>query len=156
MNPIRVVSGTGTGPTATASYDAALADANVHNYNLVRVSSVVPPGATVERVGTAPDLGPVGERLTVVEARATAPGPCTPAASLGWVQSDAGGVFYEADGESVAEVERTVCEGLAAGRELRGWDFGDERVETATRSADAGCYATAVVLAVYGDSDPLL
>ncbi|PSP40313.1 pyruvoyl-dependent arginine decarboxylase, partial [Halobacteriales archaeon QH_10_70_21] len=71
MGTIRVVWGTATGPTAMASYDAALAAANVHDYNLVSVSSVIPADATVEVVGEAPDLGPAGERLTVVEGRAT-------------------------------------------------------------------------------------
>ena len=74
MNTIRVVHGVGEAATKMASYDAALADANVHNYNLVTVSSVIPSDATVEAVGTAPDLGPAGERLTVVEARATTGG----------------------------------------------------------------------------------
>jgi len=42
-----------------ASYDAALAEAGVENYNLVSVSSVIIPAETrVEAVGTAPDLGP--------------------------------------------------------------------------------------------------
>ncbi|MFC6727007.1 pyruvoyl-dependent arginine decarboxylase, partial [Halobium palmae] len=67
MSTIRVVAGVGTAPTEMASYDAALADAGIHNYNLVPVSSVVPGDATVAFVGTAPDLGPAGNRLTVVE-----------------------------------------------------------------------------------------
>lgn len=71
MNTIRVVPGTGTGPTALAAYDAALADAGVHNYNLIRVSSVVPAESRIEVLDTAPDLGPAGNRLTVVEARTT-------------------------------------------------------------------------------------
>ncbi|MFC6728802.1 pyruvoyl-dependent arginine decarboxylase, partial [Natronoarchaeum mannanilyticum] len=73
MEPIRIVWGTGEGPTEMASYDAALADAGIENYNLVSVSSIVPAGAEIDPVGTAPDLGPAGERLTVVEGRATAP-----------------------------------------------------------------------------------
>ncbi|MEF8907067.1 MAG: pyruvoyl-dependent arginine decarboxylase, partial [Haloarculaceae archaeon] len=40
MSVIRVVWGSGTGPTGTAAYDAALAEAGVHDYNLVTVSSV--------------------------------------------------------------------------------------------------------------------
>lgn len=69
---ISVAGGVGRGPTAMASYDAALAGAGVHNYNLVTVSSVVPADATVEAVETAPNLGPAGERLTVVQGRASA------------------------------------------------------------------------------------
>ena len=71
MDTIHVAGGVGVADTAMASYDAALADANLHNYNLVAVSSVVPAEATVEAVAEAPDLGPAGNRLTVVEARRT-------------------------------------------------------------------------------------
>jgi len=73
MNTIHVAGGVGVADTAMASYDGALdaADANLHNYNLVAVSSVVPAEATVEAVEAAPDLGPAGNQLTVVEARRT-------------------------------------------------------------------------------------
>ena len=48
MSTIRVVWGTASGPTRMSSYDAALAEANVHNYNLVSVSSVIPADTPVE------------------------------------------------------------------------------------------------------------
>jgi len=157
MSTIRVVWGTATGPTALAAYDAALAEANVHNYNLVSVSSVIPADATVEAVGTAPDLGPAGNRLTVVEARATRPGPGHVTAGLGWAESEEGpGLFYEVAGESsVADVRDRVLAGLDAGRDLREWTFVDEQVETVSADVDAGEYVTTVVLAAYGDSDPI-
>jgi arginine decarboxylase len=179
MSTIRVAWGTGTGPTEMSSYDAALADANLHNYNLVAVSSVIPANAEVEAVGTAPDLGPAGERLTVVEARATRAGPGPVSAGLGWstseaesgaeaeVESEAGteaesgegagpGLFYESAGETDPEaIAERVRSGLAAGRDLREWNFTDEQVRTATIDAESGTYATAVVLAVYGESEPI-
>ncbi|WP_254840669.1 pyruvoyl-dependent arginine decarboxylase [Natronomonas marina] len=159
MGLIRVVWGTATGSTAMASYDAALAEANVHDYNLVSVSSVVPAAATVEAVGEAPDLGPAGERLTVVEGRATVgpdePGPAV--ASLGWSREpDGPGIFYEASGTDPEAVEARVEAGLAAGRKLRDWDFDVEGRRTVTASADDEAYTSAVVLAVYGESTPIL
>ncbi|TMT87780.1 pyruvoyl-dependent arginine decarboxylase [Haloterrigena sp. H1] len=159
MSTIRVVWGTASGPTAMSSYDAALADAGVENYNLVSVSSVIPAETYVEAVGTAPDLGPAGERLTVVEARATTAGPGRASAALAWSQSvdDGPGLFYETSGEMDREdVERRVREGLAAGQELRDWEFTDPRVAIESSQADSGRYTTAVVLAVYGDSEPIL
>ncbi|RBI63722.1 pyruvoyl-dependent arginine decarboxylase [Halomicrococcus sp. NG-SE-24] len=156
MSTIRVVWGTAAGPTKMSSYDAALADAGVHNYNLVPVSSVVPADATVESVGTAPDLGPAGQRLTVVEAAATRAGPGHVTAGLGWTTGDGPGLFYEAAGETDAEtVEERVRTGLAAGRELRDWDFADEETRTVETDAESGTYASAVVLAVYGESEPI-
>jgi arginine decarboxylase len=157
MEPIRIVWGHATGPTEMAAYDAALADAGVENYNLVGISSVVPADATVELAGTAPDLGPVGNRLTVVEARATATEPGHVSAGLAWATSPDGGLFYEAAGPTD---EDDICErvrrGLAAGESLRDWAFGDPRVRVESASVEPGTYTTAVVLAVYGESEPIL
>ena len=157
MSTIRVAWGTGTGPTEMSAYDAALADANLHNYNLVTVSSVVPADAEVEAVGTAPDLGPAGNRLTVVQAHATRAGPGHVSAALGWSLSEEGpGLFYESAGETDAdEVAERVRAGLAAGRDLREWTFADERVETVSTDAESGTYASAVVVAAYGESEPI-
>ena len=157
MNTIHVAGGVGVADTAMASYDAALADANLHNYNLVTVSSVIPASATLAAVGTAPDLGPAGERLTVVQARATTAGPGRVSAALGWTTSEDGpGLFYEAADETGREdVADRVRAGLEAGRDLREWRFTDERVETVSIDADPGTYAAAVVVAAYGDSDPV-
>lgn len=160
MEPIRVVWGTATGPTAMASYDAALAAAGVENYNLTAVSSVIPEGATVERAGTAPDLGPAGERLTVVQGRVTvAPGDAERAvAGLGWSVEESGrGIFYESSGTDPETVEEAVESGLAAGRELRpDWAFADGGLELVATEADAGAHTTALMLAIYGSSDPIV
>jgi arginine decarboxylase len=159
MGSIRIVRGTASEPTAMAAYDAALAAAGVHNYNLVSVSSVIPANATVEVVGTAPDLGPAGERLTVVEGRATvAPGRSDPAvACLGWDRVSGGpGIFYEASGTDPEVVPDRVDRGLDAGRALREWDFGEPGRLSAVADPDPERYATAVVLAVYGESAPLV
>ena len=40
---IRLSSGRGEGPTPLAAFDAALLDAGVSNYNLLPLSSVIPP-----------------------------------------------------------------------------------------------------------------
>ncbi len=159
MSMIRVVWGSASGPTAMASYDAALADAGVENYNLVSVSSMIPAETAVEAVGTAPDLGPAGERLTVVEARATTAEPGRASAALAWSQSIDGGpgLFYETAGEmDSGDVERRVREGLAAGQELREWEFDEPNVVVESTQADSGTHTTALVLAVYGESEPLL
>jgi len=158
MSVIRVAWGTATGPTATASYDRALAEANVHNFNLVTVSSVIPAEAALEVVETAPDLGAVGDRLTVVQGRAThGPGEAG-AAGIGWARSESGrGIFYEADGPDEATVRERIEDGLAAGRELRDWDWvsGPDAV-IAEADPDPDAYATAVVIAAYGESRPIL
>ncbi|QCC50089.1 pyruvoyl-dependent arginine decarboxylase [Halapricum salinum] len=160
MSVIRVAWGHATAPTALSSFDAALAEANVHNYNLITLSSVIPAEPPVERVGTAPDLGPAGQGLTVVQSHETVePGSENPAvAGLGWLRSESGrGIFYEVSGTNRADVETAIRDGLAAGRELRDWAFEDEptvQIETADSEPDE--YATAVVVAAYGESEPLV
>ncbi|GGJ15737.1 pyruvoyl-dependent arginine decarboxylase [Halobellus salinus] len=156
MNTIRVVRGVGRAETRMASYDAALAAANIHNYNLVSVSSVIPAAATVKDVKTASDLGPAGGRLTVVEARATTGGVGTVSAGLGWATGPGPGLFYEVAGEDPAAVRRRVEAGLETGRGLREWTFDDETVAVVTADADGGGYTTAVVVAVYGEAESIL
>ncbi|WP_135663820.1 pyruvoyl-dependent arginine decarboxylase [Halorhabdus rudnickae] len=158
MGTIRIVTGSGRGPTPTAAYDAALAAAGVHNYNLVTLSSVIPADAKIERVGTAPDLGPAGQGLYVVEAAETTDAG-EAAAAIGWTrESDGPGIFYEVSGANDERVRADVRAGLAAGRDLREWDFGDEHLEVATADADEdeAEYACAVVLAVFGRSQVLV
>jgi arginine decarboxylase len=154
---IHVVRGTGTATTRKASFDAALADAGVHQYNLRTLSSVIPAGATISIDGTAPALGPTGNALDVVLARQTSAPGARAAAGLAWVRDDDGtGVFYEAgdhDPETVAEVLRM---GLEAGCELRAIEVSDPETEIVTADPSPDRYATAVVLATYGDSKPLL
>lgn len=161
MEPIRVVWGTGGGPTEIAAYDAALAAANVHDYNLVSISSVIPADAEVRAVGEAPDLGPVGERLTVVQAYATGSGETSVSAGLGWAQaSDGRGLFYEAAGEAdPAAIRDRIERGLVAGVELREWEAEETQTRTVTagnESNESDEYVAAVVVAVYGESEPLL
>ncbi|WP_418281155.1 pyruvoyl-dependent arginine decarboxylase [Halorubrum sp. DTA98] len=181
MNTIHVAGGVGAADTAMASYDAALADANLHNYNLVAVSSVVPEQATVTRVDRAPDLGPAGNALTVVEARRTI-GPSDEVdfreggragaedadsalaprrrpdvtAGLGWATGPGPGLFYEVTGEDPADVRDRIHAGLDAGSELRDWELPDRELHVETASAEPDRYATAVVIAAYGESEPVL
>jgi len=156
MSTIRVVWGTATGPTALASYDAALSEAGVHNYNLRTLSSVIPAGPDIEVVGTAPDLGPPGEGLTVVQSAVTAAPGERAAAGIGWARSESGpGIFYEVEGTDPDAVRAEIREGLTAGRDLREWEFVDEHVQVRS-VAPAAEYATAVVLAAYGESEPVV
>jgi arginine decarboxylase len=160
MSTIRVVWGGATGPTPMASYDAALAEANVHDFNLVTVSSVIPAGPAVAVERTAPDLGPAGERLTVVQSRDTVgPGSERAAvAGLGWARgADRGpGIFYEAAGADPGTVRETIEAGLDHGAGLRDWSVAEQAVHVRKTASATAAHTTQVVCAVYGDSDPLV
>jgi arginine decarboxylase len=170
MSGIRIVWGGGVGPTALSAYDAALADAGLHNYNLVTVTSVIPAGAPLEVVGTAPDLGPVGGRLAIVEGRGTV-SPATAdrdadagdatagraAAALAWARDDEGrGLFYEADGTDSEHVREVAERGLRRGGKLREWSLGDRETVVRTTPARREAHACVVVCGVYGESSSLL
>ena len=110
---ISVVAAAGRGSTILSSFDDALHRCGVSNYNLIPLSSVIPPGAEVARVDryAAPDEE-FGHRLYVVKAVACSvePGQVI-AAGIGWYQwRDGRGVFVEhaATGTSRAAVEAEV------------------------------------------------
>ena len=159
MTTIHVAGGVGVAPTEMSAYDAALADANLHNYNLISVSSVIPADGHLEVVDAAPDLGPAGNRLTVVQGKIVA-GPESGdepiATGIGWATGPGPGLFYEASGADPEAVEAEIRRGLAAGCELRDWEFTDRNVLLSTAEPVAGSYTAAVVLAAYGESEPIL
>jgi len=156
MSVIRVVWGTGVARTAKGSFDRALAAAAIHQYNLRELSSVVPADADIEVVDTAPDLGPTGNVLDVVEARQTSPPGTRASAGLAWARGPGGdGIFYEAtdhDPESVGELLRA---GIDTGCSIRGFEDADVETRVTTADASPDRYSTAVVLAVYGESETL-
>ncbi|MFB6128035.1 MAG: pyruvoyl-dependent arginine decarboxylase [Halolamina sp.] len=155
MSTIHVTTGVGRGPTETAAYDAALAAANLHDYNLVTVSSVVPPTATVERIDAAPNLGPTGGKLFCVQGRAETAGPGTVAAGLGWATGPGPGLFYEADGQSAEAVRERVARGLDAGLDLREWTVDDREVVVVDAEAAPGEHVCVVAVAAYGEAEPI-
>ena len=122
---IAVRTAVGTGRTPLSAFDHALLQVGVGNFNLIPLSSVIPPGSTVTR-GGEPVAGGHGDRLYCVEAVAHADQPGQRvAAGLGWtIHPTIGGLFVEHRGESAAEVEEQIrlsLEDLAANR---GVDFG--------------------------------
>lgn len=121
---IHVVWGAADGETPLSALDRALARADIHNYNLVRLSSVIPADETVVESGELPAERPIGAVVGVVlaEARSTVAGD-TIAAGIGWAEAPEGGVFYEASGPSPESVERSIREGLADAKRLRDWDW---------------------------------
>jgi arginine decarboxylase len=118
---IPVVGGVGEGVTLLSSFDAALRQCGVYNYNLITLSSVIPPGSKVaraDRFESPPDQH--GHRLYVVKAdqRSSRCGDGI-AAGVGWQQwGDGRGVFVEHETtarsaeEARQEVERSIRDSL--------------------------------------------
>jgi arginine decarboxylase len=148
---ISVSPGIGTGPTTLAAFDAALMAAGVHDYNLIPLSSVIPPGAVLERRRHVAPPEDYGRRLYLVLAHETASEEgASAAAGLGWVREpgDGRGLFVEAHGTSEAEVRGLIDGTLEAMTAARGREYGP--VETELVSAQfAGEPVCALVAAVY-------
>jgi arginine decarboxylase len=148
---ISVSAGVGTGPTPLAAFDAALMAAGVHDYNLIPLSSVIPPGAVLER---RPHIAPpedYGRRLYVVLAHETALDEgAGAAAGLGWVREpgDGRGLFVEAHGNGEDEVRRLIEQTLEAMTAARSREYGP--IESELVSAQCtGEPVCALVTAVY-------
>jgi arginine decarboxylase len=114
---IRVSAGTGTGRTTLAAFDAALAVAGVSDFNLVRLSSVVPPGSRILEVDGPEQLpGDHGDALYCVYARAHASLPGHEAwAGVAWSRRDDGsgaGLFVEHEGPSRDQVATDLTHSL--------------------------------------------
>lgn len=122
------------GPTQLSAFDAALNHAGVANYNLITLSSVVPPGSKIE-VSDKPlkDLpGEWGDRLYVVMAEERTNVPNEEAwAGIGWVQDkETGkGLFVEHQGNSEKSVRNDIKQSLEALMATRNVDFGDIHME---------------------------
>lgn len=123
--PIELVWGEGSGETELGAFDNALSSANVHNYNLVELSSVVPEGAEISYAGELePNRWNVGDLLAVVLATesSTTNGEQI-AAGLGWAMAEEGGIFMENHASTVAACQNKLEANIADARRTRDWEW---------------------------------
>lgn len=125
---INLSTGTGVGPTELAAFDHALVNAGVANFNLIYLSSVLPPGSSVN-VLDAPVTpeGGWGDRLYVVMAQMrTYQRNQEVWAGIGWVQDPETkkGLLVEHEGHSEQEVRADIENSLEALAQNRGMTFG--------------------------------
>jgi arginine decarboxylase len=136
-----VARGIGTGSTSLSAFDAALRDAGVANFNLVRLSSVIPPNTVVDTSGQTPiPYGGWGDRLYCVYAEQHADLPGVEAwAGIGWVQrlDGQGGLFVEHEGPTEAFLNNAIDSSLADLVAGRPEEFGEvHKVVTGTTCVD--------------------
>lgn len=123
---INVTAGTGVGTTELAAFDHALVNAGVANFNLIYLSSVLPPASEVEVLETpkAP-AGGWGDRLYVVIAqKRTSQRNKEVWAGIGWMQDPETkkGLLVEHQGNNEDEVRADIknsLEGLAQNRNMK-------------------------------------
>lgn len=128
---ISIVKGAGTGPTKLAAFDAALRAAGIANFNIMTLSSVIPPGSTIIAKGSIPrdqHIGVWGDRLYVVMADKRIDKIGDEAwAGVGWVQDDrmAKGLFVEHVGSNKQTVANDINATLKSLVQGRGEPFGE-------------------------------
>lgn len=144
----------GRGGTELAAFDAALVGAGVADFNLIRLSSVIPPKAEVVTVERCPfaEAGGWGDRLYAVyaEQRTSVPGEQV-WAGVGWVQdAETGrGLFVEHEGRCEEDVRTQITASLRDLQAIRGLDLG--RIHTSVVGAKcAGTPTCALVICGYG------
>jgi arginine decarboxylase len=150
---INISTGIGTGPTNLSAFDSALNHAGVANFNLIRLSSVIPPKSKI--IYSKPPIkkikGNWGDKLFVVMAEQRVDTPNTEAwAGIGWVQDKktGKGLFVEHEGLSEKKVRVDIRQSLTALMATRNVDFGEIQMQVVGRSCkyEPVC---ALVVAVY-------
>lgn len=106
---IYISSGKGIGRTLISAFDNALMKTGVYNYNLIELSSIIPPNSKIILKRYKSNPSEYGDRLYIVKAeyRSTELGKFI-GAGIGWYQlPDGSGVFTEHKkiGDSKKEVE---------------------------------------------------
>jgi arginine decarboxylase len=111
---IFVAGGVGEGSTLLSAFDNALAQINILNFNLLILSSVIPPGSVVQQVDKLPDgaiSGQFGDRLYVVRAECRGKKQGEVLGSIvGWYQfQDGRGLFTEHELVGTSETEVSIA-----------------------------------------------
>lgn len=129
---IQLSGGLGIGPTELAAFDQALVHAGVANFNLIYLSSVLPPNSKV-KVAEKPEKpdGSWGDRLYVVMAqKRTSQRNQEVWAGIGWIQDPKtkAGLLVEHEGHSEAEVRADIRHSLHALAANRGIEMSAPRM----------------------------
>lgn len=149
---IEVAAAVGEGPTPVAAFDAALRLTGCANYNLVRLSSVIPPGSQILVSDHCEPHGEWGDRLYVVYAAQWAFHNGEAAwAGIGWVQDPIGGagLFVEHEGHSRSEVDDAITASLASMTSGRGIDLPSGGRHLIGTDDARGVHTCALVIATY-------
>lgn len=156
---IQVVSGKGVGKTLLSAFDTALKDAGVHNFNLLALSSIIPPNSIVKKLDRfEASADEWGNKLyaVIADLRSDQKGQAL-AAGLGWYLVEGNkGLFveHEASGASEAEakekVEKDIRDSLSDLCRVRSIPFDESKVNNAISTASVGDQPTCVLtIAIY-------
>lgn len=142
---ICLAQGSGEGLTPLTAFDNALRAAGIHNLNLIRVSSIVPEGASF---GPKPDL-PVGALVPTVYTHVTSnvPGEVVSAVIAAGIGAK-GGVLMEYHHRGPADDAERVAQAMVEeGFARRGWALEDVRFVASEHKVERlGCAVAAALM----------
>ena len=148
VTKVAATAGTAEGTTPLNAFDNALLAAGIGNINLVKVSSILPPGADVV---TLPRIKP-GAIVPTAYAAITSevPGEVV-AAAVGWALPDTpglNGVIMEFHDKATRdEAERMIVQMLEEAFRARGWRIAQMKVAAVEHQVErTGCALAAVTL----------
>jgi arginine decarboxylase len=132
--PISIRTASGRGHTLLSAFDDALWRAGAANYNLIRLSSVIPRQSRISFT-SEPLAGEHGDQLYCVYASALAEHPGETAwAGIGWTRDETGrGLFVEHSAGSEESLSELIQLSLEDMIKRRGGGYGD--IESVTVSA---------------------
>jgi arginine decarboxylase len=151
---ITIVKATGEADTELAAFDNALINCGIGNYNLIRLSSVLPPNTKLIMSPKLPnDFGVFGDKLYVVYAfNATSIKGAEAWAGVGWVvlAENGAGLFVEHEANSQEECAELLKKSLSnlcesRGLKLENYEHGYEIIGTKCTEK----HAASLVAAVY-------
>jgi len=150
---IYVTRGTGSGKTKIAAFDRALWDAGIADYNLIKLSSMIPEGSDVVVEKPSLKKDEHGHRLYIVLSESYEDVPGKKAiAGLGWVTANrtkGKGIFIEnADGNDRKKITEYINETVKSMLSYRPEEHGPVRIEF-SEAVCRGEIACALVAAVY-------
>jgi len=147
---IIITKGKGTGLNKLSAFDNALYDAGIANFNLIPLTSIIPPASKVRLKKIDWNQIDFGNKLYVVMARANQEVIGKEAwAGIGWVQAENGkGLFVEHIGESKDDVIQLIKNSLSDMIKYRREKYGQPEYAT----SGVACQdhpVCAIVVAVY-------
>jgi len=150
---IKITSGVGRASTEIVAFDEALRDAGIGQYNLIKLSSIIPPKANIKIDKEDYQKGKVGDKLYVVLSKdiETVEGK-EACAGLGWsTEIDSkGGIFIEEKGGSEENVRKCLKRGFERSFEEIEDKLKNNGINIETTSIKCkGKPACAIVAAVY-------
>lgn len=126
MKNVSIVWGKSDGETLVSAFDKALAKAGIHNFNLVPLSSIIPPNVKVIEVGRYDSSKRnTGDIVYVVISSHSCDKIGTQISTgLAWVQAKEGGLIIESNGQfDISTCRKELEIGLKEMMSTRDWDW---------------------------------